>query len=68
MHKVLDAIGDLYLIGAPLLGRYVAHKSGHGLNNRLIRALLERSEAWEWRVFDDAARPRGALALDWRLA
>lgn len=68
MHKVLDAIGDLYLVGAPLLASYVGHKSGHALNNRLIRELLARSCAWEWATFEAAGRPRGVVALDWQPA
>lgn len=51
-HKILDAIGDLYLAGAPLLGIFSAHKSGHALNNRLLRALLADASAWEWVSFD----------------
>ncbi len=46
-HKILDAIGDLYVVGHPLIGAYVAHKSGHGLNNQLLRALLADQEAYE---------------------
>jgi len=46
-HKILDAIGDLYLIGHPLLASYTAHKSGHALNNELLLALLARPEAYE---------------------
>ncbi|MDY7573550.1 UDP-3-O-acyl-N-acetylglucosamine deacetylase [Actimicrobium sp. CCI2.3] len=46
-HKILDAIGDLYLIGHPLLASYVAHKSGHGLNNQLLRALLAAPDSYE---------------------
>ena len=46
-HKVLDAIGDLYLVGHPLLAAFSAHKSGHALNNRLLRALLADATAWE---------------------
>ncbi|TWG78792.1 UDP-3-O-[3-hydroxymyristoyl] N-acetylglucosamine deacetylase [Cupriavidus gilardii J11] len=46
-HKILDAIGDLYVIGHPLIGAYVAHKSGHGLNNQLLRALLADEAAYE---------------------
>ncbi|MCX9157853.1 UDP-3-O-acyl-N-acetylglucosamine deacetylase [Niveibacterium sp. 24ML] len=46
-HKVLDAIGDLYLAGHPLLAAYSAHKSGHALNNQVLRALLEDKTAWE---------------------
>lgn len=51
-HKVLDAIGDLYLAGAPLLAAFSAHKSGHALNNRLLRALLADAAAWEWASFE----------------
>ncbi|GGC81806.1 UDP-3-O-acyl-N-acetylglucosamine deacetylase [Undibacterium terreum] len=51
-HKILDAIGDLYLIGHPLLASYTAHKSGHGLNNQLLRALLEQPDAYEIVSFD----------------
>jgi UDP-3-O-[3-hydroxymyristoyl] N-acetylglucosamine deacetylase len=50
-HKILDAIGDLYLLGHPLLASFTAHKSGHDLNNRLARALLERRDAWELVAF-----------------
>jgi len=46
-HKVLDAIGDLYLLGRPLVGQYTAFKPGHALNNALARALLARADAWE---------------------
>ncbi|MCH9849837.1 MAG: UDP-3-O-acyl-N-acetylglucosamine deacetylase [Betaproteobacteria bacterium] len=52
-HKVLDAIGDLYMLGHPLLGAFTAYKSGHGLNNQLIRALLADASAWEFVTFDD---------------
>ncbi|MCS6996118.1 MAG: UDP-3-O-acyl-N-acetylglucosamine deacetylase [Casimicrobiaceae bacterium] len=45
-HKVLDAVGDLYLLGHPVRGRYHAFKSGHELNNKLCRALIERPQAW----------------------
>jgi UDP-3-O-[3-hydroxymyristoyl] N-acetylglucosamine deacetylase len=51
-HKILDAIGDLYLIGHPLLASYVAHKSGHAMNNRLLRTLLEQPDAYEIVTFD----------------
>jgi len=46
-HKVLDAVGDLYLAGHPLIGAFVGYKSGHGLNNILVRTLLAEKEAWE---------------------
>lgn len=51
-HKILDAIGDLYLIGHSLLASYSAHKSGHGLNNQLLRALLAQPDAYEMVSFD----------------
>ena len=54
-HKILDAIGDLYLIGHPLLASYTAHKSGHGLNNQLLRALLAQPDSYEIVTFSDAA-------------
>ena len=46
-HKVLDAIGDLYLLGHPLIGAFSGYKSGHDLNNQLLRRLLEHEQAWE---------------------
>ena len=46
-HKILDAIGDLYLLGCPLIGAFSAHKSGHGLNNRLLRTLAQQRASWE---------------------
>jgi len=51
-HKVLDAIGDLYLLGNPLIGAFSGHKSGHALNNALLRELLADDEAWEFTTFD----------------
>jgi UDP-3-O-[3-hydroxymyristoyl] N-acetylglucosamine deacetylase len=58
-HKILDAIGDLYLIGHPFLASYTAHKSGHGLNNQLLRVLLAQPDAYEIVTFEDAnAAPR----------
>jgi UDP-3-O-[3-hydroxymyristoyl] N-acetylglucosamine deacetylase len=53
-HKVLDAIGDMYLLGSALIGEFRAYKSGHTLNNALIRALLAAPDAWELVSFDDA--------------
>jgi UDP-3-O-[3-hydroxymyristoyl] N-acetylglucosamine deacetylase len=61
-HKVLDAIGDLYLVGHPLLGAFSAHKSGHALNNQLLRATLADTEAWELVSFDKAAEAPAGLA------
>lgn len=51
-HKVLDAIGDLYMLGHPILGAFYAYKSGHALNNQLLRALLEDESAWEYATFE----------------
>lgn len=51
-HKILDAIGDLYVVGHPLIAAYTAHKSGHGLNNALLRALLADETAYEIVTFD----------------
>jgi len=51
-HKVLDAIGDLYLLGSSLIGAFEGHKSGHELNNRLLRELMVRQDAWEYTYFD----------------
>ncbi|MDD2722824.1 MAG: UDP-3-O-acyl-N-acetylglucosamine deacetylase [Methylovulum sp.] len=52
-HKILDAIGDLYLLGHSLIGEFTGYKSGHGLNNKLLRKLLEETDAWEMVTFDD---------------
>jgi UDP-3-O-[3-hydroxymyristoyl] N-acetylglucosamine deacetylase len=60
---VLDAIGDLYLLGHPLIGKYTAYKSGHGLNNALSRALLSRPDAWELVTFDVSADVPSAFQL-----
>ena len=51
-HKALDAIGDLYLLGHPLIGAFSGHKSGHALNNLLLRRLLEERRAWEYARFE----------------
>jgi UDP-3-O-[3-hydroxymyristoyl] N-acetylglucosamine deacetylase len=67
-HKLLDAIGDLYLIGRPLLGAFVAHKSGHALNNRLARAALAEAGALETVVFERAEEaPAGIARLSTQL-
>ncbi|NNG12006.1 MAG: UDP-3-O-acyl-N-acetylglucosamine deacetylase [Halobacteria archaeon] len=52
-HKILDAIGDLYLLGHSLIGAFNGYKSGHALNNRLLRALMEDKSAWEEVTFKD---------------
>jgi UDP-3-O-[3-hydroxymyristoyl] N-acetylglucosamine deacetylase len=53
-HKALDAVGDLYLLGGPLIGRYEGIKAGHGANNAVVRALLARPEAWRIRTATEA--------------
>lgn len=52
-HKILDAIGDLYLLGNTLIGEYCAYKSGHGLNNQSLRELLRQPDAWEVVTFEE---------------
>jgi UDP-3-O-[3-hydroxymyristoyl] N-acetylglucosamine deacetylase len=56
-HKILDAIGDLYLAGGQVLGAYEGFKSGHALNNKLVRALMADASAWEWVSYDSPAVP-----------
>src|SRR6476620_26990 len=61
-HKILDAMGDLYLLGKPLLAAYEAFRSGHAMNNKLLRALLAQDDAWEVATFeDDRQAPAGFL-------
>ncbi|MGV7208620.1 UDP-3-O-acyl-N-acetylglucosamine deacetylase [Oxalobacteraceae bacterium A2-2] len=70
-HKILDAIGDLYLVGHPLLASYEAHKSGHGLNNQLLLELLKHPDAYEIVSFDslEVAPPSYVrqMAREWAL-
>ncbi len=61
-HKILDAMGDLFLIGKPLLASYVAFRSGHAMNNLLLRELLNHPEAYEVVTFDDARKAPPGLA------
>ncbi len=61
-HKILDAMGDLYLLGKPLLASYVAFRSGHAMNNLLLRELLSHPEAYEVVTFDDARQAPPGLA------
>jgi len=63
-HKMLDAIGDLYLAGHQILGEYEGIKSGHALNNQLVRALLKSPERWEWATFEDA----DDAPIDWTVS
>lgn len=67
-HKMLDAMGDMYMLGKPLLAAYSAFRSGHALNNKLVRELLQRTDAWELVTFeDDKLAPKGfaQLARSW---
>lgn len=68
MHKALDAIGDLYLLGKPLMASYKAYKAGHALNNELLRALLDDPSAWQERSFDDLEQAPKAWARQWSWA
>ncbi len=61
-HKILDAIGDLYLAGHPILGAYEGYKSGHALNNKLVRALLAETSAWEEVSFGETAGDAPGIA------
>jgi len=63
-HKILDAIGDLYIVGKPLLAAYSAFRSGHAMNNQLLRALMAQPDAWEIVSFDrDRDAPQGFAQL-----
>ena len=61
-HKILDAMGDLFLIGKPLLASYVAFRSGHAMNNKLLRELLSQPDAYEVVTFEDARQAPSGLA------
>jgi UDP-3-O-[3-hydroxymyristoyl] N-acetylglucosamine deacetylase len=56
-HKILDAVGDLYLLGYSLIGEFIGYKSGHGLNNCLLRQLLAQEDAWEFVEFTQETTP-----------
>lgn len=56
-HKILDAVGDLYMLGHPIVGEFTAHKSGHALNNQLLRALLSQPDAYELIDYSDSKPP-----------
>lgn len=63
-HKILDAMGDLYIVGKPLLASYTAHRSGHALNNKLLRALEANPASWELVTFNDTSKaPTGFTKL-----
>ncbi|MEO5367987.1 MAG: UDP-3-O-acyl-N-acetylglucosamine deacetylase [Magnetococcus sp. WYHC-3] len=60
-HKIIDAIGDLYLLGHPIQGRFEGHRSGHALNNQLLKSLLRQSDAWELVEREDPARAQAMI-------
>jgi UDP-3-O-[3-hydroxymyristoyl] N-acetylglucosamine deacetylase len=65
-HKLLDAVGDLYLAGGPILGRFHGHRAGHALNNQLLRTLFASDANWRWATISDdsaAIEPRGRTSL-----
>ena len=67
-HKMLDAIGDLYVVGHPLLASYTAYKSGHGVNNALLRELLAHEDAYEIVTFNDTQKAPRGFAYDTQTA
>ena len=58
-HKMLDAIGDLFMCGHNIIGAFTAFKSGHALNNKLLQAVLAKQEAWEYVTFEDEGTAAG---------
>ncbi|MDX8385704.1 MAG: UDP-3-O-acyl-N-acetylglucosamine deacetylase [Gallionella sp.] len=67
-HKVLDAIGDLYMLGYPLIGAFSGYKSGHAMNNALVRELLNDTQAWEFVTFDSVESAPDFLKLQLQTA
>ena len=67
-HKILDAVGDLYLIGMPLMAKYVACRSGHAINNPLCRALLAQPDAFEVVSFASQSDAPAAFRQEWKFA
>lgn len=61
-HKILDAMGDLYVLGHPLLAGYSAFRSGHAMNNQLLRALVDAPQKWEFVTFEDASQAPAGFA------
>jgi UDP-3-O-[3-hydroxymyristoyl] N-acetylglucosamine deacetylase len=60
-HKILDAIGDLFLLGMPIIGHFLAYKSGHRLNNLLLKELMRRNDCWEIVSFFDKEQDNNKL-------
>ena len=66
-HKILDAVGDLYMLGSPIIGKFTAYKSGHELNNKLLRALVENPQSWSLENLDDNGIEMAELAKNYLL-
>jgi UDP-3-O-[3-hydroxymyristoyl] N-acetylglucosamine deacetylase len=64
-HKILDALGDLYMIGMPIIGKFVAFKSGHELNNKLLRLMLEQKSKWAVEYLNLEDEQNASLARDY---
>jgi UDP-3-O-[3-hydroxymyristoyl] N-acetylglucosamine deacetylase len=64
-HKILDAIGDLYMIGMPIIGKFTAYKSGHELNNKLLRLMLKQKSKWAIEHLDLENEKTASLASDY---
>tara|TARA_B100000902_G_scaffold238833_1_gene226172 strand:+ start:1468 stop:2418 length:951 start_codon:yes stop_codon:yes gene_type:complete len=64
-HKILDAIGDLYMIGMPIIGKFTAYKSGHELNNKLLRLMLEEKSKWAIEHLDTEDKQTASLAINY---
>ena len=64
-HKVLDAVGDIYIAGGPMIGAYEAVKPGHNMNNRILQELFSRPDAWEWvdLYMDSVDMPAGVMSV-----
>ncbi|MDC0423239.1 UDP-3-O-acyl-N-acetylglucosamine deacetylase [Methylophilaceae bacterium] len=66
-HKILDAVGDLYMLGSPIIGKFTAYKSGHELNNKLLRALVENPQSWSLENLDNNNIEMAELAKNYLL-
>ena len=64
-HKILDAIGDLYMIGMTIIGKFTAYKSGHELNNKLLRLMIEEKNKWAIEHLDLGSENTASLASDY---
>lgn len=65
-HKILDIVGDLFLLGCNIIGHYEGYKTGHLLNDQLLSAILEKPEKWEIKTFEDEDSPIRFYSEDWQ--